>query len=121
MRSQGPDLESEVDPRFGRCSYFVIVDLDDDESPEALPNNAADSAHGAGTQAAQLVGTRGVEAVLTRNVGPSPVRALGAAGIAIYVGIRLGGRCNRKLPAGRTRPGLRPTVGSHHGLRGNQR
>ena len=29
ISSTGPDLDAQVDPRFGRCEYFLIVELDD--------------------------------------------------------------------------------------------
>ena len=27
--SSGKDLNSQIDPRFGRCSYFLIIETDD--------------------------------------------------------------------------------------------
>lgn len=120
--SQGPELDSEVDPRFGRCAYFVIVDPDEGRKLEAVANSAADSAHGAGTQAAQLVGSRQVQAVLTGNVGPNPVRALGAAGITIYVGISgTVADAVESYRRGELERASGATVGSHHGMRGNVR
>jgi len=113
--SQGPDLGSEVDPRFGRCPYFIVVDPDTREF-EAVENPNVDAAHGAGTQAAQLVGGCGVGAVLAGNVGPNPVRALGAAGIDIYVGIS--GTVEQALNdylEGKLSKASAPTVGSHFG------
>jgi len=115
--SQGPELDSPVDPRFGRCAYFIIIDPETREF-EAVENPNVDVPHGAGTQAAQLVGTRGVGAVLTGNVGPNPVRALGQAGIDIYVGISgtVEGALEDYL-AGRLSKASAPTVGSHFGAR----
>ncbi|MBW2001843.1 MAG: NifB/NifX family molybdenum-iron cluster-binding protein, partial [Deltaproteobacteria bacterium] len=28
VSSTGTDLNSEIDPRFGRCAYFIIVNTD---------------------------------------------------------------------------------------------
>ncbi len=68
--ASGPDLESAIDPRFGRCQYLTIVDTDSMEF-ESMPNQAASAAGGAGMQAAQLVVQKGAKAVLTGRCGPN--------------------------------------------------
>jgi predicted Fe-Mo cluster-binding NifX family protein len=79
-------LDAQIDPRFGRCQYFVIVDTET-MNLEALPNMAAGAMGGAGVQAAQMVANRGVQAVLTGSVGPNAFQALSAAGINIITGV----------------------------------
>jgi predicted Fe-Mo cluster-binding NifX family protein len=81
----GNDLDAEVDPRFGRAPYFVIVETDD-MSFEALANEAADASGGAGPAAAQAVADAGAQAVLTGNCGPNAHRTLEAAGIKVHIG-----------------------------------
>ena len=78
-------LEAQVDPRFGRCSYFVIVDTNT-MNFESIQNMAAGAMGGAGIQAAQLVLSKGVQAVITGNVGPNAYQVLRSAGIKIYAG-----------------------------------
>ena len=72
-------LDAQIDPRFGRCSYFVIVDSETMQF-EAVPNMAAAASGGAGIQAAQTIAKEGVKLLITGNVGPKAFQALAAAG-----------------------------------------
>jgi len=78
-------LDAQVDPRFGRCSHFVVVDAETMVF-EAIPNVSAAATSGAGIQAAQTVADRGVQAVITGNVGPNAYQVLSSAGIKIMIG-----------------------------------
>jgi predicted Fe-Mo cluster-binding NifX family protein len=78
-------LDAPIDPRFGRCPYFIIVDLDTMQF-EAVPNLASGAMGGAGIQAAQLIASKGVKIVITGSVGPNAFQALSAAGIKIMTG-----------------------------------
>ena len=81
-----PDLSAHVDPRFGRCQYFVIVDPDSMEF-EGIENSSASAGGGAGIAAAQMVVGKEVEAVLTGNCGPNAFSVLEAAGIKVMTGV----------------------------------
>ncbi len=85
VSSTGPGLDSQVDPRFGRCPAFVIADSESLEF-ESIKNEAAQAMGGAGISAAQNVASKGVEAVITGNVGPNAYATLSAAGLDILVG-----------------------------------
>ena len=86
ITSTGKDLDSQVDPRFGRCAYFIIVDVEDSEikSTKAIENSAVQQRGGAGIASAQLVGNEKVEAVITGNVGPNAFATLDQLGIKVY-------------------------------------
>lgn len=81
-----PDLDGEMDPRFGRCPYFVIVDTETMET-ETFANQNAGASSGAGIRAAQAVVGKGVDAVVTGRVGPNAHEVLSAAGVAMYTGV----------------------------------
>ena len=81
VTSQGPDLTSMVDPRFGRALYFLVFDTSD-ESFEIVNNEQnVNAAQGAGIQAAENISGKEVDMVVSGNFGPNAFRALEAAGI----------------------------------------
>jgi len=86
ISATGPTLDAEVDPRFGRCQYFVIVDPQTMEF-EALENSSAMAAGGAGISTGQMIAGKGVEVVLTGNCGPNAYQVLSAAGLQVITGV----------------------------------
>ncbi|MCD6389946.1 MAG: NifB/NifX family molybdenum-iron cluster-binding protein [Desulfobulbaceae bacterium] len=85
ITSNGQEMGSEVDPRFGRAKWFSLVDTESGEH-EAIDNEQnLNAAQGAGIQAGQNVVELGVEAVITGNVGPKAFRVLQSAGIKMYL------------------------------------
>ena len=84
VTAQGVDLDSAIDPRFGRCQYFIIIDSDTGEF-EAHANQSLMASGAAGVQSAQFLANRGVRAVITGNMGPNATRALQGAGIKVYM------------------------------------
>jgi len=85
ISSQGKDLDSMVDYRFGRCLFFIIVDSETLKF-EAIENPGASAMGGAAVQAAGLIANKGIEAVITGNAGPNGFRTLNAANIKVYEG-----------------------------------
>ncbi|HOL66201.1 MAG TPA: NifB/NifX family molybdenum-iron cluster-binding protein [bacterium] len=87
VTATGKSLDEQVDQRFGRCRWFLIVDTDSLDY-EAVENTSAELGGGAGIQAAQLVSGQEVKYVLTGNCGPNAFRTLQAAGIKVVTGVR---------------------------------
>lgn len=118
VSATGEDLDAQIDPRFGRCQYFIIVDTESMDY-EAIPNESAMASGGAGIQAAQTVVGRGVEAVITGNVGPNAFQTLSASGIKIITGV--GGIVRDavdKFKKGELEGTSSPTVPGHFGMGG---
>lgn len=86
ITSQGTDLNSAVDPRFGRTKYFIVVDTETDEFSAHDNSQNLNAAQGAGIQAGRNVIDLGVEAVITGNVGPKAFTTLQAGGVKVYIG-----------------------------------
>lgn len=86
ITSSGSDLKSKVDPRFGRCTYFILVETDTDEF-EAVENTGAQGMGGVGILSGQIMADKGVETVLTGSCGPNAFQTLQAAGIKVITGV----------------------------------
>jgi predicted Fe-Mo cluster-binding NifX family protein len=83
ISSTGKDLDSQIDPRFGRAAYILVVDLAD-ETVEVLENSEnANAFKGAGIQAAATVADCGADVLLTGFCGPNAFRTLAAAGVKV--------------------------------------
>jgi predicted Fe-Mo cluster-binding NifX family protein len=85
VSSNGDNLQSGVDPRFGRCRNFIIVELDN-MSFFAYENEAQYVGHGAGTKAAQDLMKHKISAVISGNFGPNAFQVLNSASIEMYSG-----------------------------------
>ncbi len=85
ISSQGQDMNSGLDPRFGRTSGFIIYDTDSQEWSYLANTQNMQAMQGAGIQTAQNVVQAGAEAVITGHVGPKAFSALQAGGIGIYL------------------------------------
>jgi len=85
ISSSGQDLAAQLDPRFGRCRYFLIIETDT-MSFEVFDNDNATLGGGAGIQSAQFIAAKGAKALITGHCGPNAVQTLSAAGVQVYVG-----------------------------------
>jgi len=83
ISSEGPTLDDQVDPRFGRAAGFVVVDLENMNTQYIDNGQTQVLAQGAGIEAAGLLAGAGVSCVLTGYVGPKAYRALSAGKISV--------------------------------------
>jgi len=85
ITSMGEKLEDKVDPRFGRCHYFILFDTENNKF-EAVENTGAQGMGGVGILSGQIMADKGVETVLTGSCGPNAFQTLQAAGIKVITG-----------------------------------
>jgi predicted Fe-Mo cluster-binding NifX family protein len=114
VTSQGPAMDSEVDPRFGRARYFIVVDTETGgfEAHDNTENVGA--AQGAGIQAARAIVDLQVQAVITGHVGPKAFEALRAGDVRTYVGAAgLVSEALDKLASGQLSSASSPDVAGH--------
>jgi predicted Fe-Mo cluster-binding NifX family protein len=83
VTSTGRDLDSTVDPRFGRAAYILIVDSETSECDVLDNKENVHALKGAGIQAARMVSEKGAKVVLTGYCGPNASKALKAAAIGV--------------------------------------
>ncbi len=116
VSSLGPDKESQIDQRFGRCKYFALYDTENKEFTY-IDNEAQSAAGGAGIQSAQTLSNSGVQIVLTGNVGPNAHQTLTAANITIITGV-IGKviEAIEKYERGEYSSTEKPTVPPHSGM-----
>jgi len=86
IATTGPDLGSQISPVFGRASYFLIIDSENEEF-KAIENEAAKVSRGAGVAAAQTVANEKAEVVITGMVGPNAQMVLEQSGIKVISGV----------------------------------
>lgn len=88
VSSTGKELDSDVSNVFGRCPYFIIVEVEDKKVTkiEAIENISAKQMGGAGISAAQTVAEKGVKAVIAGNIGPRASDVLRQFNIEVYNG-----------------------------------
>lgn len=86
ISATGTNLNDEVDPRFGRCQYFIIVDPDTMQF-ESMQNPNIMASGGAGISTGQAIANSGVQVVITGDCGPNAYQVLSAAGVQVITGV----------------------------------
>ena len=83
VTSKGPELDSEVDPRFGRAAYILVVDTETLEFEVINNSDNQNAFKGAGIQAAASVSDKDAEVLLTGFCGPNAYETLERAGVKV--------------------------------------
>ena len=115
VSATGTNLDADIDPRFGRCQYFIIANPDTMEF-ETLGNSSAMAGGGAGISTAQTIAGKGVEAILTGNCGPNAYQVFSAAGIKVITGVS--GKIRdaiQNYKSGKFQASSQPNVAGHFG------
>ena len=118
ISATGITLDADVDPRFGRCQHFIVVDTETMQF-EAIDNSSAMAAGGAGISAGQTIAGKEVQAVLTGNCGPNAYQVLSSAGMQVITGVS--GKVSKAIEdykSGKFQISAQPNVPDHFGMGG---
>jgi predicted Fe-Mo cluster-binding NifX family protein len=80
VTSKEETLSAEVDPRFGRTKYFLLVDTETSTFEVVENHEQHDVAQGAGIQAAQSLARHQPHVVITGNCSPTSLPMWKATG-----------------------------------------
>ncbi|MBT4870499.1 MAG: hypothetical protein HON47_02915 [Candidatus Diapherotrites archaeon] len=96
ISNQENNINGLIDQRFGRCKYFIIVEVENNEikTTNSVENQGALQGHGAGLKAAEQIGKLNVDAVITGDLGPNATNILKQLGIKAY---RAGGKASEAI------------------------
>ena len=85
ITAQGKELSSEIDLRFGRAKWLLVVDSETDDFEVHDNELNLNAVQGAGIQTGQNIANLGVDAVITGNVGPNAFKTLNAVNVKIFL------------------------------------
>lgn len=85
VTSTGPDLDSEVDLRFGRAQYFIVIQLDSGAITVLSNEDSDKSDKGVGIRSFQRIVDAGVEVIITGRVGQKVMGMMSSSGISAFV------------------------------------
>jgi len=86
VTAQRADMRAELDPRFGRAPFFILIDTESGRFRAHDNRRNLNLVGRAGVIAARDMVRLGVDALITERVGPRTFRALQSANVDVYVG-----------------------------------
>src|SRR6056297_1116455 len=87
ISSTGKNIDDEIDSRFGRCPYFLVIEAEKEggiSNVKVMENIASEQASGAGTTVGQMIGNEKPDAIITVNMGPKAFQVFEKLEIDIY-------------------------------------
>ena len=99
VTSTGPTLDDQIDPRFGRCAYFVIVETKD-MSFEAFDNESIALGGGAGIQSAQFVASKGIVREVVERYKKEDIKSTNTPNVSDHFGMGSGSDMDRWMRKG---------------------
>ncbi len=84
ITSKGDSPESAAENRFGRTPFFIIYDDETGNVIETINNSSVNDASGVGPKVVQMLVSKGVNVVVTGQVGGNANQGLATAGIPAY-------------------------------------
>jgi predicted Fe-Mo cluster-binding NifX family protein len=120
VSSTGKDLDSQVDVRFGRCPYFMVIEVEGKKikGHRAVENASANQMGGAGMTAAQAVADLKADAIITVNMGPRAFIVFRQLGMEVYHGTGTVRKAVEDFVAGRLKKIEDATGPGHMGMPG---
>ena len=88
VSSAGKDMESQLDSRFGRASYFIIIDPENMAFEVVENQQNLNLPQGAGIQAAKTIVDNQADVLITGHCGPKAFKVLQGAGVKIIIGAK---------------------------------
>ena len=86
ITSTGSELDSNLDPRFGRAAYFIIVDPGATAYEVVENSQNLNLSQGAGIQAGKTIVDNHVDVLITGHCGPKAFKVLQKAGVKVMTG-----------------------------------
>ena len=83
ITASGEDLDSLVDPKFGRCDYIIIYDTET-KGFEAMENPYKTGQSSVGISVARMAINNGCPVAISVNYGPNAFRVLSEGNVKTY-------------------------------------
>ncbi len=115
--AEGKTLNSQIDPRFGRCKFLLFVDSENEKITKTIDNAQIANWQGAGIATAQKIADENTQVVITGNIGPNAFTALQSANIEIITDVSnlTAKQALKKLKTNEFKKTEKPSVLGHFG------